>query len=48
MREARDIRMRLTDISLDWLLPGSLLILGVLAAVAVLARGKREGEKAAA
>lgn len=40
--------MRLTDISLDWLLPGSLLILGVLAAVAVLARGKREGEKAAA
>ncbi|THA84276.1 DUF2637 domain-containing protein [Streptomyces sp. A0592] len=40
--------MRLTDISLDWLLPGSLLILGVLAAVAVLARGKRESEKAAA
>ncbi|MBW5486662.1 DUF2637 domain-containing protein [Streptomyces bambusae] len=40
--------MRLTDISLDWLLPGSLLILGVLAAVAVLARGKRDGEKAAA
>ncbi|MEU5807700.1 DUF2637 domain-containing protein [Streptomyces sp. NPDC047718] len=39
--------MRLTDISLDWLLPGSLLILGVLAAVAVLARGKRESEKAA-
>ncbi|MFI8262022.1 MULTISPECIES: DUF2637 domain-containing protein [unclassified Streptomyces] len=40
--------MRLTDISLDWLLPGSLLILGVLAAVAVLARGKRDGDKAAA
>ncbi|MER7762717.1 DUF2637 domain-containing protein [Streptomyces sp. NPDC097619] len=40
--------MRLTDISLDWLLPGSLLILGVLAAVAVLARGRREGDKAAA
>ncbi|MFK0252232.1 DUF2637 domain-containing protein [Streptomyces sp. NPDC090445] len=39
--------MRLTDISLDWLLPGSLLILGVLAAVAVLARGKRENDKAA-
>ncbi|WP_424211194.1 DUF2637 domain-containing protein [Streptomyces sp. BI20] len=38
--------MRLTDISLDWLLPGSLLILGVLAAVAVLARGRRESEKA--
>ncbi|MFJ6937744.1 DUF2637 domain-containing protein [Streptomyces sp. NPDC101132] len=40
--------MRLTDISLDWLLPGSLLILGVLAAVAVLARGRREGDKASA
>ncbi|MEV8532714.1 DUF2637 domain-containing protein [Streptomyces sp. NPDC051211] len=40
--------MRLTDISLDWLLPGSLLILGVLAAVAVLARGRRDSEKAAA
>ncbi|MFE9254381.1 DUF2637 domain-containing protein [Streptomyces sp. NPDC006879] len=40
--------MRLTDISLEWLLPGSLLILGVLAAVAVLARGKRDGEKGAA
>ncbi|MER5932976.1 DUF2637 domain-containing protein [Streptomyces sp. NPDC002054] len=40
--------MTLTDISLDWLLPGSLLILGVLAAVAVLARGRRDSEKAAA
>ncbi|MEV6654262.1 DUF2637 domain-containing protein [Streptomyces sp. NPDC051219] len=40
--------MRLTDISLDWLLPGALLLLGVMAAVAVLARGKRAGEKAAA
>ncbi|RSS78963.1 DUF2637 domain-containing protein [Streptomyces sp. WAC06614] len=39
--------MRLTDISLDWLLPGSLLILGGLAAVAVLARGRRDGEKGA-
>jgi hypothetical protein len=39
--------MRLTDISLDWLLPGAVLILGVLAAVAVLARGKRAGDKAA-
>ncbi|MBM9618522.1 DUF2637 domain-containing protein [Streptomyces zhihengii] len=40
--------MRLTDISLDWLLPGCVLLLGVLAAVAVLARGKRAGAKAAA
>ncbi|WP_455352118.1 DUF2637 domain-containing protein [Streptomyces sp. SYSU K217416] len=40
--------MRLTDISLDWLLPGALLLLGVMAAVAVLARGKRAGDKAAA
>ncbi|MEW2631343.1 DUF2637 domain-containing protein [Streptomyces sp. NPDC048389] len=39
--------MRLTDISLDWLLPGAVMILGVLAAVAVLARGKRAGDKAA-
>lgn len=40
--------MRLTDISLDWLLPGAVMILGVLAAVAVLARGKRAGEKSTA
>ncbi|MHA5053183.1 DUF2637 domain-containing protein [Streptomyces sp. SD15] len=40
--------MRLTDISLNWLLPGAVLLLGLLAAVAVLARGKRSGEKAAA
>ncbi|MET9730768.1 DUF2637 domain-containing protein [Streptomyces sp. NPDC006458] len=32
--------MRLTDISLNWLLPGAVLLLGMLAAVAVL-RGKR-------
>ncbi|MEU1042890.1 DUF2637 domain-containing protein [Streptomyces sp. NPDC005551] len=38
--------MRLTDISLNWLLPGAVLLLGMLAAVAVLARGKRAGEKA--
>src|SRR3954447_26089851 len=39
--------MRLTDISLNWLLPGAVLLLGVLAAVAVLARGKRSsGAKA--
>ncbi|GAA1275618.1 MULTISPECIES: DUF2637 domain-containing protein [Streptomyces] len=40
--------MRLTDISLDWLLPGAVLLLGLLAAVAVLARSKRAGERAAA
>lgn len=39
--------MRLTDISLDWLLPGGVLLLGMLVAVAVLARGKRAGQKAA-
>ncbi|WP_166020713.1 DUF2637 domain-containing protein [Streptomyces chilikensis] len=33
--------MRLTDVSLDWLLPGAVLLLGVLAAVAVLARGRK-------
>lgn len=38
--------MRLTDISLNWLLPGAVLLLGVLAAMAVLARGKRSGEHA--
>ncbi|MEV2210097.1 DUF2637 domain-containing protein [Streptomyces sp. NPDC050997] len=39
--------MRLTDISLNWLLPGAVLLLGMLAAVAVLARGKRSsGAKA--
>lgn len=39
--------MRLTDISLDWLLPGGVLLVGILAAVAVLARGKRASVKAA-
>ncbi|MEU0397843.1 DUF2637 domain-containing protein [Streptomyces sp. NPDC006208] len=38
--------MTLTDISLDWLLPGGVLLVGVLAAVTVVARGKRIGEKA--
>ncbi|MET8576854.1 DUF2637 domain-containing protein [Streptomyces sp. NPDC005012] len=33
--------MRLTDVSLDWLLPGAVLLLGALAAVAVLARGRK-------
>ncbi|WP_175407624.1 DUF2637 domain-containing protein [Streptomyces sp. TRM64462] len=41
--------MRLTDISLDWLLPGGVMLAGAVAAVAVLARGRRAaGEKAAA
>ncbi|MDT9685399.1 DUF2637 domain-containing protein [Streptomyces sp. TRM76323] len=40
--------MRLTDISLDWLLPGGVVLVGAAAAVAVLARGRRAGEKAAA
>ncbi|MET8243937.1 DUF2637 domain-containing protein [Streptomyces sp. NPDC005202] len=41
--------MRLTDISLNWLLPGAVLLLGLLAAVAVLARGKHSsGENASA
>ncbi|TQK51151.1 uncharacterized protein DUF2637 [Streptomyces sp. SLBN-118] len=39
--------MRLTDISL-WLLPGGVMLLGCLGAVAVLARGKRAGGEAAA
>ncbi|HZX38414.1 MAG TPA: DUF2637 domain-containing protein [Streptomyces sp.] len=39
--------MRLTDISL-WLLPGGVMLLGCLGAVAVLARGKRAGGKASA
>ncbi|MGW0878123.1 DUF2637 domain-containing protein [Streptomyces sp. NPDC002671] len=37
--------MRLTDISLNWLLPGAVLLLGMLAAVAVLARGKRSSRE---
>ncbi|MFF3462440.1 DUF2637 domain-containing protein [Streptomyces sp. NPDC001984] len=41
--------MRMTDISLTWLLPGAVLLLGLLAAVAVLARGKRpSGDNASA
>ncbi|MFI1396923.1 DUF2637 domain-containing protein [Streptomyces sp. NPDC020681] len=35
--------MRLTDISLNWLLPGGVMLVGVLVAVAVLTRGKRPG-----
>ncbi|HEY9371608.1 DUF2637 domain-containing protein [Streptomyces sp.] len=40
--------MRLTDISLDWLLPGGVMLVGVLTAVAVLARGKRAGDQSSA
>ncbi|MEU6316749.1 DUF2637 domain-containing protein [Streptomyces sp. NPDC047009] len=41
--------MRLTEISLNWLLPGTVLLLGAVAAVAMLARGKRSsGENASA
>jgi len=40
--------MRLTDISLDWLLPGAVLLVGVMAAVAVVARGRRASGTAAA
>ncbi|MFG2627445.1 DUF2637 domain-containing protein [Streptomyces sp. NPDC048473] len=40
--------MRLTDISLNWLLPGAVLLVGVLAAMAVVARGKRAADNSAA
>ncbi|MFD4227630.1 DUF2637 domain-containing protein [Streptomyces sp. NPDC058545] len=40
--------MRLTDISLNWLLPGAVLLVGVMAAVAMVARGKRAADKSAA
>ncbi|MFE5814535.1 DUF2637 domain-containing protein [Streptomyces sp. NPDC056479] len=40
--------MRLTDISLNWLLPGAVLLLGLLAAIAVLRRGKTSGKDAGA
>ncbi|MFJ5222237.1 DUF2637 domain-containing protein [Streptomyces sp. NPDC088400] len=39
--------MLLTDISLNWLLPLGVLIVGILVAAAVIARGKRAGDKAA-
>ena len=39
--------MLLTDISLNWLLPLGVLIVGILVAAAVIARGKRAGGKAA-
>jgi hypothetical protein len=37
--------MRLTDISLNWLLAGCVLLVGILVAVALLARGKRADKK---
>ncbi|WP_069169497.1 DUF2637 domain-containing protein [Streptomyces griseus] len=40
--------MRLTDLSLDWLLPGAVLLVGALAAVTVVARGRRAAGKAGA
>ncbi|MFF1836589.1 DUF2637 domain-containing protein [Streptomyces sp. NPDC058231] len=40
--------MRLTDISLNWLLPSVVLLVGAMAAVAMVARGKRAAEKSAA
>ncbi|WP_328421751.1 DUF2637 domain-containing protein [Streptomyces sp. NBC_00443] len=40
--------MRLTDISLNWLLPGAVLLLGLLAAIAVLRRGKTPGKDTSA
>ncbi|MGW7018357.1 DUF2637 domain-containing protein [Streptomyces decoyicus] len=33
--------MRMTDISLDWLVPGALLLIGVLVAAALVVRGRR-------
>jgi len=43
LSQCKGPQMRLTDISLNWLLPGAVLLLGMLAAVAVLARSKRSG-----
>ncbi|MFI5754906.1 DUF2637 domain-containing protein [Streptomyces sp. NPDC051569] len=40
--------MRLTDISLNWLLPAGVLLVGILVAAAVLMRGKRPTEKTGA
>ncbi|MGI5471527.1 DUF2637 domain-containing protein [Streptomyces sp. CA-132043] len=40
--------MAMTDISLDWLIPGALLLIGVSAAVAVVLRGKRGPAKTTA
>ncbi|MFB7217187.1 DUF2637 domain-containing protein [Streptomyces sp. NPDC002596] len=40
--------MRLTDISLNWFLPSAVLLVGVTAAVAMVARGKRAADSSAA
>ncbi|MGW3013941.1 DUF2637 domain-containing protein [Streptomyces sp. NPDC001219] len=40
--------MRMTDISLDWLVPGAVLLFGVLAAVALVVRGKRAAARSVA
>ncbi|MCS0635431.1 DUF2637 domain-containing protein [Streptomyces sp. LP05-1] len=40
--------MRMTDMALDWLLPGGVMLVGALAAVAVLTRGRRAAGKTAA
>ncbi|MFD3523324.1 DUF2637 domain-containing protein [Streptomyces sp. NPDC058653] len=40
--------MRLTDIPLNWLLPGGVMLVGVLAAVAMITRGRRADVKTAA
>jgi hypothetical protein len=39
--------MRLTDISLNWLLPSAVLFVGVTAAVAMVTRGKRAADSSA-
>ncbi|MGA5560668.1 DUF2637 domain-containing protein [Streptomyces platensis] len=39
--------MRMTDISLDWLVPGALLLVGVFAAAALVVRGKRAAARSA-
>lgn len=39
--------MRMTDISLDWLLPGAVVVIGVLAAVAVVRHGKNSADSGA-
>ncbi len=44
--EARGPWMRMTDISLNWLAPGVLLLVGILSAVFVVLRGKRSSEAA--
>lgn len=39
--------MRMTDIPLDWLVPGALLLVGVFAASALVVRGKRAAARSA-